>query len=219
MAITIGNLMDHCRSAYNAVGDTFFPDSWFISMIWRAETELAIQGWVIEDTFTTTSLDGTRELAYPSNTLAIKELRYDNKMLKKVTLAEDPKTNSVEPQGQPYQYAVWDNTIILMPTPNENGKTIQVRAFVSPAQLSASTDPLNVPDEYQIQISDFLLAQMSYKDQNLSLGNTYAQKWEQTVERARQQRRRRQRGDGQMRVRDTYFGSDLAWPANGVYDG
>jgi len=219
MAITIGTIMDHCRSAYNAVGDTFFPDSWFTSMIWRAETELAIQGWVIEDTFTTASVSGTRELAFPSNVLAIREIRYDNKKLTKVALADDPKTDAVEPTGDPYHYAIWDNTIILMPTPNVSADTIQVRAYVSPSQLSAATDPLNVPDEYQIQLSDYVLAQMAYKDQNLSLGNTYAQKWEQTVERAKQQRRKRQRGDRNMQVRDTYFGSDLSWPNNGVFDG
>ena len=220
MSILLATLVDHCRSAYNSAdGDTFFTDAWFISMTWRAETELAIQGWVIEDTFTTTSAVGTRELAWPSNTLAIREVRYDSKKLQKVTLADDPKSDNTDPSGTPYSYAIWDNTIIMFPTPNTAGETIQVRCYVAPDRLSAFIDPLNVPDEYQIQLSDYIIAQMAFKDQNISLGSVYMQKWEQTVERCREQRRRRLRGDRQMVVKDTYFGTDTIWNRNGgIFD-
>jgi len=220
MSISIGQLIGICQTSYNsAAGDTFFTDAWYISMIWRAETELAIQGWVIEDTFVTTSVSGTRELAYPTNTLAIREVRYAYKKLSKETLAEDPKTDVTDPSGTPYIYAIWDNTIILMPTPNVTGDTIQVRAYVSPSQLLSSTDTLNVPSEYQVQMADYILAQMCFKDQNLALGQVYLQKWEQTVERCRQQRKRRLRGDKQMVVKDTYFGSEGSNRFGGVFNG
>lgn len=209
MTMTIGQLIDHCQLAYNsAVNDDFFPNQWFITMIWRAETELAIQGWVIERTYTTTSTSGTREIAWPTNALAIKEVKYDYVPLKKVTLKDDPKSDVTDPSGTPTAYAVWENTIIMYPTPNVTSDVILVRAFMAPDQLSATTDSLNVPDEYQIQLVDYVLGQMALKDQNLQLAQVYLQKWEQTVERCRQQRRRRLRADKSMRVRDTYFGTD-----------
>lgn len=213
MSMTLSQIIAHCQQCYNsAIGDDFFPELWYITMIWRAESELAIQGWVMEETFTTTSVDGTSAIAFPSNTLAVREVRYDYQWLKKVTLKDDPRTTSTDIEGTPDSYAVWDNTIYLFPTPNTDGKTIQLRCYMAPDMLVAAADPLNVPDEYQIQITDYVLANMAFKDQNIALGAVYQQKWEQTVERARQQRRRRLRADKNMVVKDTYFGTDMASP-------
>jgi uncharacterized protein len=76
---------------------------------------------------------------------------------------------------------------------------------MAPDQLAAITDPLNVPDEYQIQLSDYVLAQMAFKDQNMVLGSVYMQTWKMAVEKARQQRRRRLRADKNACVRDVMF--------------
>ena len=206
MTMTIGQLTDHCQQAYNsAIGDDFFPLPWYIAMIWRAETELAIQGWVIEKTLATVSIAGTRELAWPSKTLAIREVRYDSKWLNKVTLKDDTKYDGSEPTGEPDSYAVWENTVILFPTPDISAKSIQLRCYMAPEQLINAVDPLNVPDEYQIQLCDYVLAQMAFKDQNLPLASVYMGMWQQTVERARQQRKRRLRSDKNMVVKDAYF--------------
>lgn len=209
MTMTLGQIIDHCRSSYNsAEGDDFFKDSWFITTIWRAESELALAGWVIEKTYTTTSTSGTRTLAWPSNCLAIKEVRYDYDELDMVRLDGDPKTSSTDPSGTPESYAVWDNYIYLFPTPDTDDDTIQIRCFMAPDQLSASTDPLNVPDEYQIVMIDYIIAQMAIKDQNLPLANAYLQKWEQTVSRVKEQRKKRLRAHKNLQVKDVYFGGD-----------
>jgi len=205
MAMTLGNLIDFCQQAYNAVGDGFFTTPWYISMIWRAETELCIEGWVIEETLTNTSVSGTRELAWPSNVLGIKEVKYDYKNLAKVPLRDDPVTTSTGSTGTPRSYAIWNNTVILYPTPSATGDQIQLRCYMAPDQLAAITDPLNVPDEYQIQLSDYVLAQMAFKDQNMVLGSVYMQTWKMAVEKSRQQRRRRLRADKNACVRDVMF--------------
>lgn len=220
MTIAIGTLIDHCRMAYNAaINDTFFTDSWFFTMIWRAETELAIQGWVIEDTFTIPSVAGTREIAWPTNVLAIRELRYDYKKVNHVSLADDPKSDISDPTGDPTTYAVWDNVIIMFPTPDTSDDVIQLRAWVTPQILASSVSPLNVPDEYQIQLADFCLAQMAFKDQNIALGSVYQQKWEQCVERARQQRKRRIHGDKNFCVRNAYIDGDVTYNTGNYYYG
>jgi hypothetical protein len=179
-----------------------------IKQIWAAETQLANEGWVIENTYTTTSVDGTRSLAWPTNCIAIKEIRYRGEKLLKVDLENDPKNDDNDPSGTPGSYAIWEKEIILFPTPDTDGDTIQIRTYQAPSELTDSTDALNVPDEYQICVADKVLAEMCIKDQNLSLANIYLSKWEACVQKARQNQRRQRRSDKQARTKDYYFGSD-----------
>jgi hypothetical protein len=207
--MTLSTLTDFIRSAYNlAEDDTFFPQSWMIKQIWAAETQLANEGWVIEKTYSTTSTSGTRTIAWPTNCIGIKEIRYKGTKLVKVDLENDPKNDDNDPTGTPTTYAIWEKEIILFPTPDTDGDTIQIRTYQAPAELSASTDALNVPDEYQICIADKVLAEMATKDQNLSLAQAYNTKWIMCVEKARQNQKRQKRSDKQARTKDYYFGSD-----------
>ncbi len=209
MSMTLSTLTDFIRAAYNsAEGDTFFTSAWMIKQIWAAETQLANEGWVIENTYQTTSVIGTRSLAWPANCLAVKEVRYKGTKLLKVDLENDPKNDDNNPTGTPASYTVWDKEIILFPTPDTDSETIQIRTYQAPSELSAATDPLNVPDEYQICIADKVLAEMAIKDQNLSLANMYLSKWEQCVSKAKQNQRRQKRSDKQARTKDYYFGTD-----------
>jgi hypothetical protein len=209
MSMTLSTLTDFIRAAYNsAEGDTFFTSAWMIKQIWAAETQLANEGWVIENTYQTASVNGTRSLAWPTNCLAIKEVRYKGTKLLKVDLENDPKNDDSNPTGTPSSYTVWEKEIILFPTPDTDADTIQIRTYQAPSELSAATDPLNVPDEYQICIADKVLAEMAIKDQNLSLANMYLSKWEQCVSKAKQNQRRQKRSDKQARTKDYYFGTD-----------
>jgi hypothetical protein len=209
MTMTLSTLTDFIRAAYNsATGDTFFTDQWMIKQIWAAETMLANDGWVIEKTYTTTSVIGTRSLAWPSNCIGIKEVRYKGTKLIKVDLENDPKNDDNNPTGTPTTYAIWEKELILFPTPTVAGDTIQLRTYQAPSELSAATDPLNVPDEYQICIADKVLAEMAIKDQNLALATAYNTKWMLCVEKARQNQNRQKRADKQARTKDYYFGSD-----------
>jgi hypothetical protein len=207
--MTLSDLTDFIRSAYNsAEGDNFFSSTWMIKQVWAAETQLANEGWVIEDTYTAASAIGTRSLAWPSNTLAIKEVRYKGVQLLKVDLENDPKNDDNNPTGTPGYYAIWDKEIILIPAPDTDGDNIQIRTYQTAAELSNSTDPLNVPDEYQICVADFVISEMAMKDQNLSLSAAYGAKWARCVEKARQNQRKQKRSDKQARTKDYYFGTD-----------
>jgi hypothetical protein len=207
--MTLSDLTDFIRSAYNSAdGDDFFKDAWMIKQIWAAETQLANEGWVIERTYTTTSTVGTRTLSWPLGALALKEVRYKGKKLLKIDIEQDPKNDDNDPTGTPASYAIWEKEILLFPTPDTAADTIQIRTFQTAQELSASTDPLNVPDEYQINISDYVLSEMATKDQNIGLANAYAAKWMRCVEKAKQNQRRQKRADKQARTKDYYFGTD-----------
>jgi len=209
MSMTLSTLTDFIRSAYNlASDDPYFNDPWMIKQIWAAETELANEGWVIEDTFTTTSTSGTRVLAWPANAIGIKEIRYKGEKLNRVDLAHDPNHDDSAPTGRPGSYAIWEKEIILFPTPDSDDETIQIRTYQAPSELSAATDVLNVPDEYQICIADKVLSEMAMKDQNLALSREYAAKWLACVVKAKENQRRQKRTDKFARTKDFYFGSD-----------
>lgn len=209
MAISLSTLINIVRSRYNSADqDPFFSDEYIRYLVWEAESVLAKEGWVIEDTVTTVSVDGTRTYTFPENTIAIKEIRYDNKLLAPVEMKFDPKTDATEPEGTPRQYGIWDDVIYLFPTPDTSADVIAVKRFVYPSVLSSNISPLNVPTEYQVDVANFILANMAAKDQNLALSAFYMSMWQATVEKAKQQRKKRLRKDRITRVKDYYFGSD-----------
>lgn len=208
MALTVSDIQQRARERYNAEGDDFFSDQMLRGLIFSAQEELAKEGWVVEKTLTSDSISGTRTLTYPDNTLAIKEIKYDYEKLLKVPLRRDPKTDSTDPTGTPSSYALWEDTIILYPTPDTSGDTIQVRTYAYPNDITENTTAIDVPQEYRDDLIDYCVAHMAIKDQNVSLYNVYIAQWRFTVEKAKAQRRRRLRSDRPARVKDAYYGTD-----------
>jgi len=217
MALTVSDIQTRARERYNAEGDTFFSDQMLRALIFSAQDELAKEGWVIENTYQTDSTADTRTLTYPENTLAIKEVRYDYDKLWKLPLRRDPKTSTSDPTGTPRAYAVWDDNIILYPTPDTTGDVIQIRTYSYPQDICSNTDPIQVPQEYRDDLIDYVLAHMAIKDQNIPLYNTYIAQWRLTVLKAKEQRKRRLRADRPARVKDEYFGSDVPVSLDEVY--
>lgn len=209
MSMTLSQLITYIRSTYNsATGDEFFTDDWMYTTIWRAENQLAVEGWVIEKSYSQSSVSGTRALAWPNNCLSIYEVRYKGKKLLKVDLEQDPKNSDNNPTGEPGAYGIWEKQIILFPTPDTSADTIEIRTYQAADMLDSATDPLNVPDEYQIGLADFVLAEMAKKDQNITLSREYRAVWDRMVEKARQNQARRKRADRQAVTKDYYFGTD-----------
>lgn len=209
MTTTISNIMTRARARYNAENDTFYSDAMLIALIFDAQSQLAKKGWVIENTLTTTTVIDQREYPYPENTLAIKEVRYDSDKLFPSSLSEDPKNSSGDPTGRPTHYAIWDNNILLFPTPN-NTLTMQARVYSYPQPITASTDAIEVPQEYREDLINYVVAIMAFKDQNFAMYDRLIGIWNNVVlPEAERQRRRRKRGDRQARTKDFYFGSDI----------
>lgn len=217
MTLTVTDIQTRARERYNAVGDDFYSDQMLRDLIFDAQQVLAKEGWVIEKTFSTDSVADQREYAYPATTLAIKEVRYDYEKLTKRTLSKDPKTSTTDPTGTPREYALWDDTIILYPTPDTASDTIQIRVFSYPDDVTSNTDSIQVPEEFKEDLIVYILMWMASKDQNLALQDRYQRLWNETVERVKKQRKKRLRGDRNARVQDLYFGSDTPPNVEDVY--
>jgi len=217
MTLSVTDIQTRARERYNAVGDEFYSDQMLRDLIYDGQSILAKEGWVIEKTFSTPSVVDTREYAYPATTLAIKEIRYDYEKLGKRKLARDPKTSTSDPTGTPREYGLWDDTIILFPTPDTASDTIQIRTFAYPDDVTSNTDAIQVPEEFKEDLVVYLLMWMASKDQNLPLQDRYQRLWNEAVLRAKKQRRKRLRGDQNTRVSDTYFGTDSPPNVEDVY--
>jgi hypothetical protein len=123
-------------------------------------------------------------------------------------LRRDPKNSTNDPKGTPYEYAVWEDTIILYPTPDTTGDVIQIRTYAYPQDITSNTAPIEVPQEYRDDLINYLLAHMALKDKDRALYADYITEWKVTVAKAVEQRRKRLRADKPSRVKDDYFGSD-----------
>ena len=219
--LTVQNIIDRARYRYNAVNDDFFTDSELMDLIFDGQAILAKEGWVIEKTYTTAAIDGTRAYTYPTTTLAIKEIRHDYDVLRKTKLKLDPKTSATEAEGTPREYALWQDTIYLYPTPDTDGSLdgsgnrvnyIDIKVYKYPDAITSTADLIEVPEEYKEDLIYFMLQWMAMKDQNTVLSDRYKLLWDEAVLRAKKQRKKRLRGDMNTRVSDYYFGSDV--PSN-----
>jgi len=218
-SLTVTNILTRARQRYNAVDDDFYSDAELMDMLFDAQSVLAKEGWVIEKTFTTPAISGTRTYTYPDTTLAIKEVRHDYDLLRKAKLRDDPKTDATESTGTPIEYALWDDTIYLYPTPDTAGSLdassnrvnyIDIKVYKYPDDITTTSDPIEVPEEYKEDLVYYLLMWMALKDQNTVLSDRYKLIWDEAVSRARKQRKRRLRGQSNSVVSDVYFGSDVS---------
>jgi hypothetical protein len=179
--MTPDELITKARQRYNAVGDTFFSDSELYDLIWEAEIELAMETQCIEDTFSTTAVSGQREYVKPSNCIAVKHVTYNGVTLVPVNLDEDDILTGYDEDttatGTPTNYAEWESSIFLRPTPNSSSTTIKLWFYAKPTQVTQATT-LEVPEEYQLAIIDFIVHNMAKKDCNENFAAYNLQRWE-----------------------------------------
>lgn len=213
--MTPGEVATYARQQYNAVNDSFFADSELYKHIWLAQDIMSKECKVIENTYTTATVVGQQEYTYPTNAIAIKRITYDGKRLSPIKMREDDILTgfnaSTTATGLPQYYFVFDRIIYLRPVP-DSVLTIKIYSFDKPQEVS-TTSTLDVPDEFHLDLVDFVLWRMAAKDQNFNSAAYYQKQWEGALARAKQWSRKRLVADGFNVVRDEDGATDL-W---GVY--
>jgi hypothetical protein len=189
------------RQRYNAVGDDFFSNQLVWDLIYQAQMIMANECFAIERKYTSTSTAGTRELDYPTSAIAIRRVEYDGEKLAPVSIDQDPKTSTTEVTGDPRQYAIWNNEIILYPTPSATGDTITIYTYNEPQPVTSSST-LEVPTEYHLAIIDFGLSIFYAKDGNPQMAQYHDNRWREQLERIKRTRAKKKRGDQLAVVRD-----------------
>lgn len=222
--MTPGELLDYARSQYNASNDDFFGDSELFRHAWHAQNILAKEALLIENTYTTPTVVGQRQYEFPTSSLAIRRITWNGMRLTPIAFKEDDWLTGFNEEttatGTPSFYAQFDRITYLRPVPAAV-YTLKLYTFDQPQEVSA-TSVLDVPDEFHLDLVNYLLWKMALKDQNFDAARFYKEEWHGgpqeggkggAVGRAKAFGRKKATADGFKTVRDEND-SPLAW---GVY--
>lgn len=203
--MTPQEIMTTARRRYNAVGDSFFSDAEIYDLIYAGELELAREAFIIENSYSVTTVAGTQEYAYPANAIAIRRVVYDGKKLKPISFREDDAATGNDAdttnQGRPCFYYQFAQSIFLRPIP-DNTLTLTVYTYDEPGQVTGAAYPLEVPSQWHMGLVNFVVAEMFGKDQNQAMMNYYNNKWEKTKQDAIKFKARMKRTDANATVKD-----------------
>lgn len=178
--MTPTQLVERARNKYNSIGDSFWADQEILDLFTDACTEVAQEALCIERTYTTTTVAGTQEYDFPTNTIAIKRVTYNGQKLKKISFREDDSVTGLNQatttQGTPTYYYIWNNVIALRPLPDA-ANTLKIFTYNEPSAL-AITSTLEVPAVFHMRLVDYVLAEMAAKDSNPQAAKYYIDRWE-----------------------------------------
>src|SRR3990167_9776787 len=110
------------RRRYNAVNDTMWSESEMWDMIYGACLEVSDEGYVIERTYTVSTVASTQDYDFPTNTIAVKRATWDGRKLTRIDMIEDDALTGLNQTttdtGNPEFYWIWNDTISLRPVPS-----------------------------------------------------------------------------------------------------
>lgn len=200
--MTPTELVTAIRNRYNAVGDTFWSDSEILDLVWGACTEMAREAQVIERVYTTTTVAGTQQYAFPTNTIAIKRVTYNGQKLQPISFREDDQltglNQSLTTQSTPQYYFVFNEVLYLRPLP-DSAVTLEIYSFNAPQEIT-TTSTLEIPTQYHIDCIDYALSVMHAKEKNFEGAQYYRGEWEKKLARIKNWQRQRLRSDANAAV-------------------
>lgn len=202
--MTPTELQTFIRQKYNIVGDNFWSDSEIYNLIWEASYQLAREAFVIEGTYTTTTVAGTQAYSYPTNAISIKRITWDGRKLQPINMREDDSLTgnlqSSTSQGDPQFYYVWDETIYLRPIPS-SAATLKIFSFDKPQEITTSST-IDVPEQFHMDLIDYVLSNLHAKEKNFAGAQYYLALWQAKIAKIKAWQRKRLRGDAFSNVQD-----------------
>lgn len=212
--MTPDEVLTQAKQQYNAVGDAFFSDPELYRHVWHAQNILAMEGFVIENTYTTPTVAGQQQYTFPTNAIAIKRITYNGKPVTRIKMKEDDLLTGgnadTTATGTPAHWFEFDRVIYLRPVPPEV-QNLLIYTYDRPQEVS-STATLDVPDEFHLGLATYLNWRMALKDQNFQGAGEFKSLWDEVVARAKQYTRKRRLAAGFNVVRDEDDCLPTGWP-------
>lgn len=204
MALSPVDIQTAARDLYNATGDTFFSDAQINNWMWQACHELAKKAYLIERIYSTTTVAGQQDYAYPANTIAIKRVTYNGKKIKRLTHRGDDavtlSNQSATTSGSVIYYTDFNYTISCRPIP-DSALTLQIYSF-NDAQAITNTSILEIPVLFQFDLVDYILFRMYMKDKDPTNGAAHKQLWDEHIKDAISYSKMKKRSDSFATVQD-----------------
>ncbi len=194
------------------MGDTFFAADELYDLIWQAQQELAIETNCIEETQTTSTVISQHEYAKPTNAISIRRVTWNGMALIPIGFMEDDAVTgfsaATTDSGTPTYYYEWESSLFLRPTPNAV-QTLKVWFYARPQQVTA-VSTLDVAEEYQLMIKDYLLQHMFGKDGKDQMAQFHLNKWEASLAKVKGWEMKRKRGNLTNAVKNLDTFSELS---------
>ena len=202
--MTPSELITFALQRHNAVGDSLFSNDLMLSLMYAACQDIAKKAYVIEQTYSTTTVASTQEYAFPTNAFAIKRVTYDGMKLTPITFREDDslslQNSTTIVTGTPNYYATFNRTIYLRPVPGD-ALTLKLFTYNMPSEID-TTSTLEVPTEYHTDLALYMLAEMNAMEKNYQGAQYYLGLWDKRVEAIKKEQRKRNRGDAFQGIQD-----------------
>lgn len=178
--MTLEQFVDTVRRRHNAENDSFFSDAEIYELIThRANEVLGIIG-LIEANTTTTSVDGTQAVSYPSDCTVIKQINYKSDRLKRIDFRkwEQYKNGTTTISGLPEYWVPWNRQALLVPIPDTTGDIITIYYYKEHPYIDNVTQAtIDLPGVLHPHLVNGVLADMFSKDLNQSMAQYYDSKW------------------------------------------
>jgi len=176
------------RRMYNSVGNSFYSRDEIMDYIYFAQQALIDEAnMLLEGIFSTTTVADQQEYDFPTNIHSIKRITYDGKKLERIDFHEDDAytlfNSDTTDSGTPLYYFVWDRTISLRPIP-DSAVTLKVYGYKSPQEVT-ELSTLDVPAEHHYALVDYVVRELTAKDQNWPAHDRFSNRWLTNVERVK----------------------------------
>lgn len=170
---TVQDVINNVTRVFGDEAGVQLSNNDIIRWINEAQREINRQNAVLQQTATTTLNAGQADYSlasisppiYEINSLLINGRRIGNISVSQaeesISLA-DPES---EETGAPQFWYEWANTITFWPVPSTAG-TIKIRYTAIPTDIAADNDTLTIPDEYFMDIINYVLKMAYEMDEN-----------------------------------------------------
>jgi hypothetical protein len=196
--MTPADLETYVRRRYNAVGDTFFPQSEIFNFFYDAQMQMAMECMCIKSTYTSSTVVDQRAYDWPDRAFAIRRIEVNGeRILPNDFMSDDAQTGNNPDEtitGDPEQYQVWGDSLYLRPVPDTAGQTIKIFSYDEPQDVNASTT-IDVPRRYHFYLADYALFCMFGQDKNASMADRYERRWQNDKEMVKRFETEREIGD------------------------
>lgn len=193
------------RRRYNAVSDTFWSQQEIFDMIYQACLEICDEGYVVERSYTSSTVASTQGYDFPTNAIAIKRVTWDGQKLTPIDMRDDDALTALDMDttdtGNPRYYFIWDRTIYLRPIP-QSVATLKLWTFNQQGAISTSSTSIEIPSQHHARLINAVLSGMAAKDSNFNAADWYLQQWRLDKLEIKKSMRKMKRGDGFANVKD-----------------
>lgn len=178
--MTLDQFVNLVRNQHNAATDTNWSDAEIYSLITsRANEVLSIIGLIEATDTSTTTVAGTQAYAFPSNFITIKALLYNGELLTPISFKdwETDKAAGTTPTGKSNKFVVWNNQVLLVPTP-DNAYTLTFYGEKEHPFIDNSTQiTIDIPSVLHGRLANAVIADMAAKDLKWDMMRIYEDKW------------------------------------------